>query len=67
MQYTIDILWATKEGEIVHIEESVSPDTYPDSFSSPVPAWYVVEANAGFVEANEIEIGDTMKVVTPAP
>ena len=67
MQYTIDILWATKEGEIVHIEESVSPDTYPDSFSSPVPAWYVVEANAGFVEANEIEIGDTMKVVPPAP
>ena len=65
MNYAIDILWADEEGAIVHIEENVSPDTFPESFSSPTPAWYVVETNAGFVERNEIELGD--KVVIPVP
>lgn len=63
MNYALDILWAAEEGEIVHIEENVSPDTFPTSFSSPTPAWYVVEANAGFVEKNQIAIGD--EVVIP--
>lgn len=60
MLYPLDIIWATREGEIVHIEENVSPDTFPQSFSSPVPAWYVVEANAGFVAQHEIALGDQL-------
>ena len=63
MNYPLDIIWVNKDGEIVHIEEQVSPDTYPDSFSSPSPAWYVIEAKAGFVSANEIHLGD--KVTLP--
>lgn len=59
MNYSLDIIWMNKEGEIVHIEEKVSPDTYPQSFNSSVPAWYVIEANAGFVEENNIKIGDS--------
>lgn len=58
MNYPIDIIWATKEGVIVHIEESVSPDTFPESFRSPTPTWFVAETVAGFVEKNEIEVGD---------
>lgn len=58
MNYPLDIIWVAKEGKIVHIEEDVSPDSYPDSFSSPIPAWYVVEANAGFVSKNTISIGE---------
>jgi uncharacterized membrane protein (UPF0127 family) len=65
MNYSLDIMWATQAGDIVHIEENVSPETYPKSFSSPVPAWYVVEANAGFVERHKIVLGD--KVVLPVP
>jgi uncharacterized membrane protein (UPF0127 family) len=64
MNYAIDILWATEDGEIVHIEESVSPETYPSSFSSPVPAWYVVETNAGFVEMHGITLGDKITLPT---
>lgn len=64
MNYALDIIWVAKEGEIVHIEEHVAPDTFPDSFASPVPAWYVIEANAGFVESNTIAIGD--QVVLPS-
>jgi uncharacterized protein len=64
MNYALDILWIDKEGAIVHIEEQVSPDSYPQSFSSPVPAWYVVEANAGFVASNTIAVGDEVVIPT---
>lgn len=61
MNYSIDILWATKEGKL-YIEENISPETYPASFESPTPAWYVVEANAGFVKANGIVVGSTISL-----
>lgn len=63
MNYPIDIIWADEEGKIVHIEENVAPETYPDSFSSPIPAWYVVETSAGFVASNTISTGD--EIVLP--
>ena len=63
MNYAIDIIWADQEGKIVHIEENVTPDTFPNTFSSPSPAWFVVEANAGFVAQHGIAIGD--KIVLP--
>jgi uncharacterized membrane protein (UPF0127 family) len=58
MNYSIDIIWVSKEGEIVHIEENISPETFPESFGSPIPAWYVIEAKAGFVEMNQVRVGD---------
>lgn len=63
MNYSIDVIWVAKEGEIVHIAEDVSPETYPKSFSSPIPAWFVIETNAGFVSKNSIVLGD--EVVIP--
>lgn len=63
MNYAIDIIWVSKEGEIVHIEEEVAPETYPNSFSSPIPAWYVIEAKAGFVSKNKIKEGDAVLLV----
>jgi len=65
MNYPLDIMWLSEEGVIVHIEEQVSPDTYSrenprasQSFGSPEPAWYVIEASAGFVASNTIAVGD---------
>ena len=60
MNYALDIMWVAEAGEIVHIEENVSPDTFPTSFASPIPAWYVIEANAGFVQQNNIQLGDEL-------
>ena len=62
MNYPIDIIWVAKDGTIVHIEEDISPDTYPDSFSSPKPSWYVIEANAGFVASTSLAVGDVVAV-----
>lgn len=59
MLYSLDILWLDAEGVVVHLETDVRPDTFPKSFASPVLAWYVVEASAGFVASNGITIGAT--------
>lgn len=63
MNYAIDILWVSKAGEVVHREENVAPETYPESFSSPTPAWYVIETNAGFIKQYGIELGDQVLLV----
>ena len=62
MNYALDIIWADKEGIILHIEEDISPETFPDSFGSPTPAWYVVEAAAGFVTNKNIKLGDKISL-----
>ncbi len=58
MLFSIDILWISARGEVVHIEKGVSPDTYPTSFTSNVPAQYVLEVPAGFATTHGIKIGD---------
>jgi hypothetical protein len=63
MLYPIDIIWAAEDGTIVHIEENVSPDSFPTSFASPTPAWFVVETNAGFVSDEQVALGD--RIVLP--
>lgn len=63
MNYSLDILWVTKDGVIVHIEENIAPETFPESFASPKKAWYVIEANAGFVASSSIKVGD--EVIVP--
>ncbi len=62
MQFSIDILWLNVSGEIVHIEESVSPETYPAVFSSKVRARYVLELPAGFVSGYEVRVGDIVRL-----
>lgn len=60
MQYEIDIIWVDIENKINHIEENVTPDSYPNLFVPEYPALYVIETVAGFVEKNKISIGDTV-------
>ena len=59
MKYAIDIFWLDENGHVVHIVESVTPDTYPNtSFAPPVPAKYVIETKAGFAKENNIRVGE---------
>ncbi|MFN3188431.1 MAG: DUF192 domain-containing protein [Candidatus Paceibacteria bacterium] len=63
MNYPIDIIWVDATGSIVHIEESVSPASYPKSFVPNRPAKYVVETVAGFVKKYGVGVGD--RVILP--
>ncbi len=47
MLVPIDIIWISKDGEIVGIESEVQPSTYPNTFSPAVPIRYVLETRAG--------------------
>ena len=55
MNFSIDVLWINSKGVIEHIERSLSPETYPKSFTSANPSHYVLEVNAG--AASEVEVG----------
>lgn len=58
MQFPIDIIWIDAAMKVVHIAGSVTPETYPKSFTSQTPARYVLEVPAGYAD-EKITIGDS--------
>ncbi len=67
MNIPLDILWLSKEKRIVHIESNVPPCSQEPclSYESLIPALYVLELKAGFVEKNEIKMYDCLDFVYP--
>lgn len=57
MRFAIDIIWLDSAWEVVDVAESVSPDSYPASFSPSKPARYVLEVPAGFAKSHNIALG----------
>lgn len=58
MRFSIDIIWINADKRVVDITEYLSPDTYPERFTSSKPAQYVLEVNAGYSDKYDINIGD---------
>ncbi len=61
MLIPIDIIWTDAAGLVVHIEHSLSPDTYPQTFTPPLPTRYVLEVPAGFATEHGIEVGSKLE------
>ncbi|MBI5456148.1 DUF192 domain-containing protein [Candidatus Kaiserbacteria bacterium] len=61
MLFPIDILWVSKEKQVVHIESNVSPDSYPNVFRPPYAARYVVELPAGAAQRNSVVNGSEVE------
>lgn len=57
----LDMYWISSDKKIVHIEHNVQPSSYPKTFSSPVPAQYILETNAGYAKKYTIKINDTVQ------
>lgn len=57
MYLSIDILWISAAGKVVHFEEGVSPDTYPTVFKNSDPAVAVLELPAGSLRVYGLELG----------
>lgn len=57
MNFPIDIIWINDEFEVVDIEHSLTPNTFPESFGPQNSAKYVLEINAGLSEYYGIKIG----------
>ena len=60
MYLPLDIIWVNKNLEIVHIEEQVTPETYPKAFTSEADARFVLEVNANFVSSVRVAVGDRL-------
>lgn len=63
MNFPIDIIWINKDLVVAGFEESISPNTYPRTYSPTVPVQYVLEAPASFVWGEGITIGDTIHIL----
>jgi hypothetical protein len=61
MQFSIDILWLDSEYKVIHIEENVSPITFPKIFYPSQPSKYVFEADSGFTQKYKIEVGEKLE------
>ena len=56
MKFSIDMIWLDSDKKVVHIQENVSPDTYPESYCPDAPAQYVLEVEAGRAEQLGIDM-----------
>ena len=62
MHFSLDMLWLNEQYEIIAMREQISPDTYPRSFCGPETAYYVVEVNAGIVQAGDLRLGQHLNL-----
>lgn len=61
MNFPIDIIWIGEDMRVVHIEENVSPDSYPEQYFPAGKAKYVLETVTGFAEKNNLKTGDKIR------
>lgn len=61
MRFAIDILWLAADGTIVHLEESVAPESYPRVFTPSAAARMVLELPAGWAAGHGVRVGDIVR------
>jgi uncharacterized membrane protein (UPF0127 family) len=63
MNFPIDIIWISETMQVVHVEEYVYPDTYPEIFKPSQKAKYILEVDAGFADKEGIKITDLVTLL----
>lgn len=63
MYFDLDILWLDRNRKVVHIKENATPDSYPEVFTPSQEASFVLEVPAGWVEWNNIQLGQKLKLI----
>lgn len=58
MLFPLDLIWIGDDRRIVDITEDARPESFPKTFTSRVPARYVLEVPAGTVQRENFMIGD---------
>jgi len=60
MNFAIDVLWFNNDLVLVHIEEAVSPSSYPTIFAPREKARFVIETNAFLASSLQMQLGDRL-------
>ena len=63
MKFPIDIIWLDDDFKIIGIEKNINPNSFPENFSPPSPAKFVLEVNGGWSDENKIKEGMTARVL----
>lgn len=58
MKFPLDIIWFDQNGIVTYFKTGATPESYPQTFSSPEKSLYVLETEVGFVEKRNLKIGD---------
>lgn len=58
MKFALDIIWIDENKEIIHAEENILPESYPEIFQPAKNSLYVIEVPAGFFSKNNLKVGD---------
>ena len=62
MKFSIDIIWISDDLRVVHIEQDVSPQSFPKVFESPEQARYVLEMKAQSTSLLGIGVGNKVEL-----
>jgi len=62
MRFPIDIIWMDELGKVVHVVPGALPSSYPEVFSPPADAKYVLEINAGVADKYGITEGVVLSI-----
>lgn len=62
MEISIDVFWISEDGEVVHIEKNMKPESYPTNYVSNRPALYVLELSAGAAHRLNIKVGSQINI-----
>ncbi len=65
MLMSIDVLWFDENMSLIHVENNLTPETYPNVFTPPSSARFILETNAYFVDSLKIQKGARL-IVPPA-
>ena len=65
MRFSIDILWFDEHKRLVSVHEAAPPGSYPQVFTPPHPAQFILEMNAGFIASSGVGLGDELIVDDP--
>lgn len=59
MHFALDIIWLDASKKVTHIEQNLSPSSYPQTYCSP--AKDIIELNAGTIARAHIKLGQTLR------
>lgn len=64
MSFSLDLIWINKFNRIVDIKENLLPCTQNrcTRYSARIPVKYVLEVNSGWVQKNDIKLGDEVVI-----
>ena len=61
MKFNLDIAWLDAQGNVVKLEENLSPNTYPAEYCAN-NVLFVIEVNAGVAEHSGLSIGSRVNL-----